>query len=251
MILRVLGAHGGESRTQHSTGFLLDGRLAIDAGSLTSRLTLGELKRVEQVLLTHSHFDHIKDIPFLVDIMVSEPGFTVDLHGSDACLNALKTDIFNDVIWPNFTRIPSTRKPALRLKPFKKKLPFKFGNYKVRPIPVHHPVETYGFVVSSGTSALGISGDTGPTDELWRVFRETPNLKTILVECSFPNRMQALADLSGHLTPRTLALELKKLGTPLPRILLYHLKPRFEAQIRAEVASLPVRAVREGERYVI
>ena len=45
----------------------------------------------------------------------------------------------------------------------------------------------------------------------------TPNLKAAFVETSFPNRMQKIADVSGHLTPQTLKDELPKLNRDVPR----------------------------------
>ena len=55
-----------------------------------------------------------------------------------------------------------------------------------------------------------MSGDTGPTDKLWKVLNQTPTLKALLLETSFPNALQQLADVSGHLTPQTLESELDK-----------------------------------------
>ena len=45
MRLKVLGPHGGELPGCKSTCFLVDGRLALDAGSLTSTLELDELAK--------------------------------------------------------------------------------------------------------------------------------------------------------------------------------------------------------------
>src|SRR5205807_2434696 len=87
---------------------------------------------------------------------------------------------------------------------------FELGPYTVQSIPVSHPVESCGFVISRGDVSVAMSGDTGPTELLWQVLNKVPNLKALLLETSFPNELQQLADISGHLTPRTLKGELAK-----------------------------------------
>jgi len=249
MRLTVLGPHGGELPGCRSTCFLLDDRLAIDAGALTQSLELPALTRIDDILLTHSHFDHVKDLPMLSDVLVTARDRPVTIHGNQGCIRTLEQHLFNDVLWPDFTVIPSKRHPTFRLRPFKAGATVKVGPYRVRSVPVSHPVESCGFVISDGTSALGISGDTGPTDRLWKVLDATPELKAVLVECSFPNELQALADLSGHLTPRTLEEELKKLHRPGVEILLYHLKPAHLTELRSQVAHLDVQVLELDEQF--
>jgi ribonuclease BN (tRNA processing enzyme) len=151
--------------------------------------------------------------------------------------------MFNNALWPDFTRIPSQRAPVFELKAFKAGSTFDVGPYKVRSVPVDHPVESCGFVVSRGGKSLAISGDTGPTEELWKVLNQVKGLKALLLETSFPNTLQGLADISGHLTPQTLEAELKKFRRDGAQVLLYHLKPAFVDQLKAEVARLPVQVL--------
>jgi len=42
---------------------LVDEELAIDAGSLASGLTFEEQARLSAVLLSHGHYDHVRDVP--------------------------------------------------------------------------------------------------------------------------------------------------------------------------------------------
>src|SRR5262249_2084883 len=121
--------------------------------------------------------------------------------------------------------------------------------YRIQSIPVSHPVESCGFVISDGGSALAMSGDTGPTDELWRVLNRTENLKALLLETSFPNDLQKLADISGHLTPRTLRTELSKFQGNGACVLLYHLKPAFLERLTEELRGLPVEVLKLGDTF--
>jgi 3',5'-cyclic-nucleotide phosphodiesterase len=104
---------------------------------------------------------------------------------------------------------------------------------------VSHTIECCAFVVEGKGGAIAYSGDTGPTDRLWKVLNETENLKALLMEVSFPNSEQRLATLSGHHTPQTLGPDLKKYKGPkdLPT-LLYHIKPVFERVVERECAKL-------------
>jgi cAMP phosphodiesterase len=170
----------------------------------------------------------------------------VTIHASTECAQTLKDHVFNNQLWPDFTRIPNAKNPVYRIKPFKPGATLKIGAYTVKSVPVSHPVESCGFTVSAGQSALGMSGDTGPSDGLWKLFNKTKGLKAILLEASFPNALQGLANLSGHLTPQTVASELAKLKDPEVKVLLYHLKPAFIPQLKLELrASAPQAHVTE------
>jgi cAMP phosphodiesterase len=216
----------------------VDGRLAIDAGALTSSLPLRQLLKVDDVVLTHSHLDHVKDVPLLADLVAGRRSTAVRVHASTECARTLRKNVFNGKLWPDFTRIPSRRRPVVELRPFSTRQAFQAGHLRFQPVPVRHPVESVGFVVSHGRSAFGISGDTGPTTAFWRQVNAGADLQALLVEVSFPNDLQRLADLSGHLTPRTLARELDKLERGDLPVLLYHLKPGHLARLRREVAAL-------------
>jgi ribonuclease BN (tRNA processing enzyme) len=250
--LRVLGCSGGELPQHKTTCFLVDGKLAIDAGALTSSLTLDQLLRVDDVVLTHSHFDHVKDVPLLADLLVGRRRRPVRVHASTECARTLRKNIFNGKLWPDFTRIPSPGRPVMELRAFTTRRAFTAGGLRFQPVPVRHPVESVGFVVSKGRSAFGISGDTGPTTAFWRLVNQSSGLKALLVELSFPNELQRLADLSGHLTPQSLARELDKLDQADLPVLLYHLKPAYVPQLRREVAALKrpnLRILKVGDSF--
>jgi ribonuclease BN (tRNA processing enzyme) len=242
--VRVLGCSGGELPSHRTTCFLVDGRLAIDAGALTSSLPLAALERVDDIVLTHSHFDHVKDVPLLADLLVGRRRRPIRVHASRACARTLRESIFNGELWPDFTRIPDAKRPVLEIRPFDPRRAFKAGPYAIRPVPVDHPVESVGFLVSDGKSTIAVSGDTGPTDAFWKKVNAVDRLGALFVETSFPTKLQPLADLSGHLTPGTLSGELGKLTRNGFPVLLYHLKPAYLAELKREVAALSLPHVR-------
>jgi ribonuclease BN (tRNA processing enzyme) len=244
--LRVLGCSGGELPRHRTTCFLVDRSLAIDAGALTATLSLEELLRVDHIVLTHSHFDHVKDL------LVGKRRRPVRVHASRACARTLREDVFNGRLWPDFTRIPDPRRPVIEIVPFDPRRPFRAGRYRFQPVPVRHPVESVGFIISDGRTTIGISGDTGPTEAFWKAVNACLRLSALLVELSFPNSLQWLADVSGHLTPQTLRGELEKLERDGFPVLLYHYKPAHLAELRREVAGLRlrnVRVLRQGDEF--
>jgi ribonuclease BN (tRNA processing enzyme) len=116
---------------------------------------------------------------------------------------------------------------------------------------VSHIVPTTGFLVEDAAGTLAYSSDTAPTDRFWELANKARNLKAVIVETSFPNELQELANVSGHLTPQTLDTELRKLKRDVP-VLLYGAKPRHFARIRAEVRALRRRRVSflvQGKTY--
>jgi 3',5'-cyclic-nucleotide phosphodiesterase len=237
--LRVIGCHGGETPKHRTSAFVLDDRLALDAGSLTSGLDLKAQAALEAVLVSHAHLDHVRDLATIADNRFQKGALGLSVVGSKATLAALRQHFFNGLLWPDFTRIPSRAKPTIKLVEVKPDRLTRIAGYDVRAIPVTHSIDCCGFTVAGRSGTIAYSGDTGPTEHLWDVLNETPDLRALLVEVSFPNAQHRLAQVSGHYTPETLAKDLRKLERrgELP-MLLYHIKPAFQAAVERECARL-------------
>jgi ribonuclease BN (tRNA processing enzyme) len=237
--LRIIGCHGGETPKHRTSAFVLDERIAIDAGSLTSGLELKTQAALEAVLVSHPHLDHIRDLATLADNRSQNRALPLTIAATRETIAALKKHFFNDLVWPDFARIPTARRPSIRYLELAPEKLVEIAGYEVKAIPVHHTVECCAFTVRKGKSALAYSGDTGPTDRLWEVLALEQGLRALLMEVSFPNEEARLARASGHHTPETLARDLRKLpgARELPT-LLYHIKPTFQAKVERECARL-------------
>jgi ribonuclease BN (tRNA processing enzyme) len=242
--ITVLGCSGGELPRHRTTCFLVDRELAIDAGALTASLPIADLLRIDDIVLSHSHFDHVKDVPLLADLVVGMRSRPVVVHASPECARTLRTSVFNGRLWPDFTRIPDARRPVVRIQTFQPGRPFRAGRYEFLPVKMRHTVESVGFVVSDGPTAIAISGDTGPTRAFWKHVNAEPRLKALFVETSFPSALQDLATRSGHLTPSTLTGELAKVKRNGFPVLLYHLKPAHLSELLRELTPLRRQGVR-------
>jgi ribonuclease BN (tRNA processing enzyme) len=234
------------------TSFLINGELALDAGSITQALPLEAQRRIRRIVLTHSHLDHTASIPFLVENTFGEQREALEILVTPQVMQTVKLHLFNNDTWPDFTRIPNDLLPALRLVQVEPRSQFSANGVRLTPIPVRHTVPTHGYLVEEAGHAVLFTSDTGPTDEVWEVANRTQNLRAVIVEVSFPSRMQSVADVSLHLTPTTLAGELAKLRRDVP-VHLYHLKPAYVDEIRQELAATrfphPVEELRQGDVY--
>ena len=248
----VLGSFGGSSPTCRMTSFLINRELALDAGSITQALPIEDQRRIQRIVLTHSHLDHTASIPFLVENVFGEPHGTLEILVTPQALRTVKLHLFNNDTWPDFTRIPNDLLPALRLTQVQPLQPFEVNGLRLTAVPVHHTVPTHGYLIEDDGGAVLFTSDTGPTEKVWEVANSTPRLRALIVEVSFPNRMQAVADISRHLTPSALAVELAKLRRDVP-VYLYHFKPPYVDELRAEIAATrmphPVEELRQGDVY--
>jgi ribonuclease BN (tRNA processing enzyme) len=237
MRVQVLGGYGGESLECRMTCLLVNGGIALDAGSLSQSLPIERQVEVHTILLTHSHMDHTNSLPFFIENVYGKSDRAIEIHSSGATAYAIRKYLFNNATWPDFTRLPNHLLPVIRFIELEDEVPVVIEGVRFTPIPVDHLVPTYGFLIEQDGAALLWSSDTGPTQRFWEIANRTPNLKAVCIETSFDNSLQQVADLSLHLTPRTLEAELKKLKKRIP-VLLHHLKPPCVERIHEEVAKL-------------
>ncbi len=240
--IRTLGPHGGSAPGCHMTTFLIDGETALDAGALTDTLSLSAQRRLDRVVLTHAHLDHTASLPFLAENLYGR-GRPLEIAAPPAVIATLRRHVFNDVVWPDFTRLPSPAKPTLRYRPVAVARPFRAGNLTLMALPVTHLGPAYGYVVSKPGRAVLFSGDTMPTRRIWAHARRIQNLKAVFLEVSFSDEQADVARASCHLTPRLLPGELAKLPPRVP-VYLYHAKPPSLPRIRRELAALGIARLR-------
>jgi ribonuclease BN (tRNA processing enzyme) len=251
MDIQVLGAYGGESPGCRMTCLLINGTIALDAGSLSQTLPIDRQVGVRSIVLTHSHIDHTNSLPFFVENVYGRTEGAIDIYTSPATVYAIRKYLFNNATWPDFTRLPNHLLPVMRFHELQDGVPFSIDGVRFTPFAVDHVVPTHGFLIEGNGAAVLWSSDTGPTVRLWELANTVPNLKVLCVETSFDNSLQRVADVSLHLTPRTLAVELRKLERRVP-VLVHHLKPPCLDRVRQEIRDLAhpdVDFLEQGETY--
>lgn len=251
MKLKVLGCYGGNVPGLGMTSLLVNDTLAMDAGWVSGALSLKEQVRVKDVLISHSHLDHTCSLPFLIDNNFSAPGFSLRIYAIPEVVASMRSHLFNNHTWPDFTCLPNDLTPVLKLVEVRVEHAFTVNGLRIRAVPVSHVVPTTGFIIEDGRGAIAFSSDTGPTQRFWEVVNGVKRLRAVITETSFPNELQELANVSGHLTPATLAVELRKLERDVP-VYLYGGKPRHLARIERQVAALKHRRLEllvQGRTY--
>ena len=238
MEIRVLGAHNVESATTRLTSLLIDGVLAVDAGSITGSLTLPEQEKLDSILLTHCHFDHVRDIAAIA-LNISHYEKTVLIYSQASTLQAISEHILNGVIYPDFARIRTPDSPPIRYCPLEPYKPVDVVDYSVLALPVMHTVPTVAYQVTSrdGKSVF-FSGDAGPgVSTCW----EHVSPQFLFMDVTLPDRLEEHALSSRHLTPRLLGIELalfQKTRGYLPPVAAIHIGPLFEEEIRKELERI-------------
>jgi len=236
MKLKILGCSGGKSIGQNPTSFLLDDKLLIDAGTVISKVDPRQLvNEIDNLVLTHSHIDHIADLPFLAQLAYEEKQKPFTVHASDECTEVVFESIFNFNIWPDLFELSKENGSNLRWKNYKHLELFEVGGYEVTPVFVNHTVPTYGFIIDDGESSFAFSADTYLTDKFWEECGTKDNLDAIIIDVSFPSHMSSVAEATRHLTPDLLLQELEKLGSKNPNIFITHIKPQLLEEVKTEL----------------
>ena len=224
MKLRVLGCSGGIGGNLRTTSFLLDHDVLIDAGTGVGELSLTELAMIDHVFITHSHLDHIASIPFLVDSVGYMRDRPLTVYASEETLDILKQHIFNWKIWPDFSEIPNAQYPCMRYQAMKLGGTIVLNGRRITSVPANHVVPAVGYHLDSGRTSLVFSGDTTTNDAFWETVNKIGNLRYLLIETSFSNSEKDLAEVSKHLCPSMLAVELEKFKGEA-KVFITHLKP--------------------------
>lgn len=237
MKVRVLGCSGAIARGSHTTAFLADGNLLVDAGTGVGELTLDEMRRIDDVLLTHAHLDHVAALPLMLDAVGAQRAAPVRVHAPAGAIEALRQHVFNDRIWPDFTRLPSPGAPFLEFHPLAPGQVLSLGRRRVEVLPAMHTVPAVGYALDTGGPCWVFSGDTGPNPALWRRLNQM-HVAALVIETAFSDRDASLASRSGHLSPQALAGELRQmdLARPFP-VYITHAKPCEVERIMAEVRA--------------
>jgi ribonuclease BN (tRNA processing enzyme) len=237
MEIRILGAHNIETNNAGCSSVIIDDILAIDAGCLTTNLSIKQQQNLQAVLLTHQHYDHVRDIPLLgMSLYLLEK--TIEIYTTKPVWEAISAHLLNDVIYPNLMKKPA-EKPTLRFNLLESGKATSVAGYSVLPIKVNHAVPTVGYQITSPDGKkVFITSDTGPgLEDCWKQI----NPSLLLTETTVSNENESFALQSGHLTPALLLKELesfRKIKGYLPQIVLMHLNPLDEKEIKAEIRQV-------------
>ena len=244
MQIRTLGCSGSIAAGNRTTSFLIDDDLLIDAGTGVGDLRLDELVRIEHVFLSHSHLDHVLAVGLLADSVARRRGALgrppISVHALPQTLDALRTHVFNGIIWPDFSRLPDAQHPVLRFAPVEVGQRLDIGTRSVEVLPAVHTVPAVGYAVhdlqAPQAGAWVFSGDTGPNPALWARLAAL-RVHTLVIETAFGDEELELARISRHLCPALLCQELAQLHQRAD-VYITHIKPGDLDVVMPEIGRL-------------
>ncbi|OYU44305.1 MAG: 3',5'-cyclic-nucleotide phosphodiesterase [Burkholderiales bacterium PBB4] len=235
MKIRVLGCSGAIAKECRTTSFLIDGETLVDAGTGVGDLTLDEMKRIDFVLLTHSHLDHIAALPLMVDSVAAQRKTPLKIYALGGTIEALRAHVFNNVIWPDFSVIPSAAAPFIVFEEIRVGQTIQIKNKFIEVLPAVHTVPAVGYAVTAGTGCWVFTGDTEKNPALWARVNKL-NVAMLVIETAFSNREKDLARRSLHLSPSSLADELDLIAKDKKYpIYITHTKPAETDMIMSEI----------------
>ena len=237
MRIQILGCSGGIGAGSRTTAMLVDNDVLIDAGTGIGDLALEDMDSIRHVFQTHAHLDHVAGLPMLADRVFDE-NFKepLNVYAREETLQALRDHLFNGVIWPDFSKLPSAQNPMLRYHVCGPGDTVTIGHRDFYAVDVMHTVPTLGYTVQNSGGAFAVSGDTKTNETLWPVLNACADLRVLVIEVSFPDEMAKLAADSGHYCPSTLSKDLERLHHS-PEIWLTGMKPGEEETILEQVTK--------------
>lgn len=248
----ILGCTGGATHGLRSTALLVNQETLIDCGSGAGDLTLEEMAAVQQVVLTHSHLDHIMLLPLLADATLSARSKPLMVYALPETLQVLRQHLFNGVLWPDYTTQPTPIAPYIQLTPMSLGETVTLSGCRYTALPARHSIPAVGYWLDAGSGSLVFSGDSGDCPEFWEAANAIGNLRYVMVETTMRDEDAAVAEHSGHTTPQQLARGVARLQRPA-ELLVTHIEPHkreaVHAQVRAALGGRAVHFVERGEVY--
>jgi cAMP phosphodiesterase len=235
--------NGAASARQHLTCFVVDDRVAFDAGSLAMASSSLQKQKVRDIVLSHAHLDHIAGLPLFVDDLFAILKEPIRIHATADVIEVLERDVFNWSVYPRFSELTNAHGPVMEYVPFEAGSDFTVQHLSVRAVDVNHKVPASGFLISDENAAIALTGDTAGLSGFWQAANNAKDLAAVLIECAFPDELAGLAQDSHHLTPSGLKTELAKIDCPNCPIYIVNIKPMYREQTIKQIEALAIKNV--------
>lgn len=252
MQIRILGSSGGIGGARRTMSLLVDDAILVDAGSGVGDLALEQMARIDHVFLTHAHLDHSAFLPLLADATAFLRQRPLEVHALPQTIAALRENMLNGILWPDYSVKPSPENPYLRFHPLTVGQTITLGERRLTALPALHAVHGVGYRIDSGAASFIYSGDTTLCPAFWAALDGIDNLACLMIEITFLNANRHAAAESGHMTAELLARGLASLHRPV-QLLIAHMETGREEETMVEVQAAAgkwqAREVKQGEVF--
>lgn len=228
------------SQRQHLMCVIVNDAVAIDAGCLAFSCTDRQRQNVRDIVLTHTHLDHVAGLPMFIDDLFASLTEPIRVFASAEMIDILESHLFNWALYPRFSELTNLNGPVFQYRAIERREKFAIKGLEFEAFAVNHKVSANGFIVSDNDRSFAITGDTAETSEIWQSAKDDDRLRAVFVECAFPDSMADIAKASDHLTPQKLAGEIKKLDRSDVTVYVMNLKPMYRETIVRELHELDI-----------
>ena len=153
-----------EIRTDNNELIILDAGTGIFPLSQT---LLAEMPVTANVLITHSHWDHIQGLPFFIPNFI--PGNTLRLHG---CFDPVSGKGIEQVMavqlqYSYFPVREAEMKARIEYVTLMPNQPIQIGSATVTPCLLNHPVIDFGYRIECNGKSVFFTGDHEPAYNIY------------------------------------------------------------------------------------
>lgn len=144
--------------------------IVLDAGTgifPLSQSLLGELPLTANVLITHSHWDHIQGLPFFIPNFI--PGNTLRLHGAfdPVTGKGVEQVMAVQLQYSYFPVREAEMKARIDYVTVTPNQCFQLGSATITPILMNHPVVDLGYRIDSHGKSVFFTGDHEPPQNIY------------------------------------------------------------------------------------
>ena len=245
--IEFLGTSGTRTPTEGTTCLRVSHHCVIDAGNLIGGLGQ-QLFEIEHIFLTHSHLDHIVDIPFVADLFVTQKKTPLKIYGLKETLDDLHQFIFNHRIWPNFEEIDLIEYAVktIELIEIFPDTPYIIDDITLTPFQTNHTDGSCGYVIKHENHSLLFTSDTYKCPKIWELIDSDETIHSLVIDVSYPSAYQTLARDSKHLTPQLLSEDIHHCRRKDFKIFPMHFKAQFKSAIVQELKTVPTSGSASG-----
>lgn len=264
-----------EIRTDHNELIILDAGTGIFPLSQT---LLAELPVTANVLITHSHWDHIQGLPFFIPNFI--PGNTLRLYGGFDPVSGkgIEQVMSVQLQYSYFPVREAEMKARIEYVTLVPGEPVQIGTATITPCLLNHPVIDFGYRIESNGKSVFFTGDHEPpyniyesgddgyeeyqafvNDKVAMIHDAMRDVDVLIADCSYTDAEYPSKKGWGHGTFSSSIASAKQANAKL--LFCTHHEPTrsddaleesFKNALESNatcVAGLDVRLAREGETY--